>query len=142
MVEGRFGEVVFSEDTDLEALHVSPQRIVERVQSRLTPGTPLSVPDLTRGVLLAGDLPGIGVAADEVGGQDNGLTNVVLTVKNQELMSGQFGIDNYGEASIGSERATGWLDFNSLFGFGEEFGSPGHRHPGSAVRPGQCRSCR
>ena len=121
VVEGRFGEVVFSQDTDVEALHVSPQRIVERVQSRLTPGTPLSVPDLTRGVLLAGDLPGIGVAADEVGGQDNGLTNVVLTVKNQEVMSGQFGIDNYGEASIGSERATGWLDFNSLFGFGEEF---------------------
>jgi hemolysin activation/secretion protein len=122
VIEGRFGEVVFPEDTDLPALHVSPQRIVERVQARLTPGMPLSVPDLTRGVLLAGDLPGISVAADEIGGEDNGLTNVVLTVENQELMSGQFGVDNYGEASIGSERATGWLDFNSVFGFGEELG--------------------
>jgi hemolysin activation/secretion protein len=122
VVEGRFGEVVFADGTDLKALHVSPQRIVERVQAQLTPGTPLSVTDLTRGVLLAGDLPGISVAADEVSGKDNGLTDVVLTVANQELMSGQFGIDNYGEASVGSERATGWLDFNSLFGFGEEFG--------------------
>jgi hemolysin activation/secretion protein len=122
VVEGRFGEVEFSDDTDVAALHVSPQRIVERVQARLTPGATLSVPDLTRGVLLAGDLPGIGVSANEASGADNGLTNVVLSVVNQELMSGQFGIDNYGEASIGSERATGWLDFNSVFGFGEELG--------------------
>ncbi len=111
VVEGRFGEVVFPDDTDVQALHVSPQRIVDRVQSRLTPGAPLSVDALTRGVLLAGDLPGIGVAADETSGEDNGLTNVVLTVENQELVSGKFSIDNYGEASIGSERATGWLDF-------------------------------
>jgi hemolysin activation/secretion protein len=125
VVEGRFGEVVFSDDTDLKALHVSPQRIVDRVQLRLTPGAPLSVDGLTRGVLLAGDLPGIGVAADEASGEDNGLTDVVLTVENQELVSGQFSIDNYGQASIGSERATGWLDFNSVFGFGEELGIVG-----------------
>lgn len=122
VVEGRFGEVVFAEDTDLDALHVSPKRIVDRVQARLTPGAALSVDDLTRGVLLAGDLPGITVAADEVSGADNGLTNVVLTVENQEHISGQFGVDNYGQASIGSERATAWLDFNSVFGFGEELG--------------------
>jgi hemolysin activation/secretion protein len=125
VVEGRFGEVVFPDDTDLGALHVSPQRIVDRVQSRLTPGAPLSVDGLTRGVLLAGDLPGISVTADETSGADNGLTNVVLTVENQELVSGQFSIDNYGQASIGSERATGWLDFNSIFGFGEELGIVG-----------------
>jgi hemolysin activation/secretion protein len=125
VVEGRFGEVVFSDDTDLETLHVSPQRIVDRVQSRLTPGAPLSVDGLTRGVLLAGDLPGISVAADETSGADNGLTNVALTVENQDLVSGQFSVDNYGQASIGSERATGWLDFNSVFGFGEELGIVG-----------------
>jgi hemolysin activation/secretion protein len=121
VVEGRFGEVEFSDDTDLEALHVAPQRIVDRVLARLTPGAPLSVDGLTRGVLLAGDLPGISVAADETSGAENGLTNVVVTVENQNLVSGQFSVDNYGQASIGSERATGWLDFNSLFGFGEEF---------------------
>ena len=119
VVEGRLGEVVFS-GHGLEASACVAQRIVERVQSRLTPGAALSVAGLTRGVLLAGDLPGISVAANETGGQDNGLTNVVLTVENQEMMSGQFGVDNYGQASIGSERATGWLDFNSAFGFGEE----------------------
>jgi len=120
IVEGRFGVVVFPDNTDRDALHVAPQRIVDRVQARLTPGAALSVADLTRGVLLAGDLPGISVSADETSGEQNGLTNVVLTVANQELVSGQFSIDNYGEASIGSERATGWLDFNSVFGFGEE----------------------
>jgi hemolysin activation/secretion protein len=125
VVEGRFGEVVFPDDADLESMNVAPQRIVARVQSRLRPGVPLSLTDLTRGVLLAGDLPGIGVSADETSGADNGLTNVVLTVENQPLVSGQFGVDNYGQASIGSERATGWLDFNSVFGFGEEFGVVG-----------------
>jgi hemolysin activation/secretion protein len=122
VVEGRFGKVVFREGTDQSVLHVSPDRIVERVQARLTPGSAVSVPDLIRGVLLAGDLPGIRVSADETSGQQDGLTDVVLTVENQGLVSGQFGIDNYGEASIGSERATGWLDFNSVFGFGEELG--------------------
>ncbi len=122
VIEGKFGEVVFPADTDLDALHVTPRRVVGRVQSQLTPGSPLSVDDLTRGVLLAGDLPGISVSADEVAGEDPGLTNVVLYVNNQDLVSGQFSIDNYGQASIGSERATGWLDFNSVFGFGEEFG--------------------
>jgi hemolysin activation/secretion protein len=120
VIEGRFGAIVFSDDTDLGALHVSPKRIVDRVQSQLVPGAPLSLSSLTRGVLLAGDLPGISVAAEETGGADEGLTNVVLRVENQELMSGLFAVDNYGEASVGSERATGWLDFNSVFGFGEE----------------------
>ncbi len=77
VIEGRFGEVVFSDGTDLEALHVSPRRILDRVQSQLTPGAPLPVDGLTRGVLLAGDLPGISVAADETSGADTGLTNVV-----------------------------------------------------------------
>jgi hemolysin activation/secretion protein len=122
VIEGKFGEVVFPADTDLNALHVTSPRIVGRVQSQLTPGAPLSVDALTRGVLLAGDLPGISVSANEVAGEDPGLTNVVLYVNNQDLVSGQFSIDNYGQASIGSERATGWLDFNSVFGFGEEFG--------------------
>jgi hemolysin activation/secretion protein len=122
VIEGKFGEVVFPADTDLNALHVTPPRIVGRVQSQLTPGASLSVDALTRGVLLAGDLPGISVSANEVAGEDPGLTNVVLYVNNQDLVSGQFSIDNYGQASIGSERATGWLDFNSVFGFGEEFG--------------------
>ncbi len=49
----------------------------------------------------------------------------LLTVENQDLVSGQFSIDNYGQASIGSERATGWLDFNSVLGFGEELGIVG-----------------
>jgi hemolysin activation/secretion protein len=120
VVEGRFGRVAFATGTDLTALHVSPQRIVDRVVEGLTPGQPLNVGSLTRGVLLAGDLPGISVAANEVSGEDSGLTDVVLSVRNQEIMSGQFSVDNYGQASIGSERATGWLDFNSMFGFGEE----------------------
>ena len=122
VIEGRLGAIVFSDDTALGALHVSPQRIVDRVQSRLTPGAPLSLSGLTRGVLLAGDLPGVSVAANETGGADEGLTNIVLRVANQELMSGLFSMDNYGEASVGSERAVGWLDFNSVFGFGEELG--------------------
>jgi hemolysin activation/secretion protein len=121
VVEGRLGNIVFPEGTDLQALHVTPQRIVDRVVDGLTPGQPLPQDALTRGVLLAGDLPGIGVTAQEVSGQDNGLTDVVLSVTNQDLVNGQFSIDNYGQASIGSERATGWLDFNSVFGFGEEF---------------------
>jgi hemolysin activation/secretion protein len=125
VVEGRLGNIVFPEGTDLQALHVTPQRIVDRVVEGLTPGQPLPQDALTRGVLLAGDLPGIGVTAQEVSGQDNGLTDVVLSVTNQDLVNGQFSIDNYGQASIGSERATGWLDFNSVFGFGEEFGVVG-----------------
>lgn len=125
VVEGRLGQIIFPDSTDLKALHVTPQRIVNRVVDGLTPGQPLSQSALTRGVLLAGDLPGIGVSAQEVSGQDSGLTDVVLTVTNQDLVSGQFSIDNYGQASIGSERATGWMDFNSLFGFGEEFGVVG-----------------
>jgi hemolysin activation/secretion protein len=129
VVEGRFGKVVFDDGTDLDALHVAPQRILARVVSGLTPGQPLDVQNLTRGVLLAGDLPGITVAANEVSGEDSGLTDVALSVRNQEVLSGQFSADNYGQASIGSERATGWLDFNSMFGFGEEFGVVGILSP-------------
>src|SRR5580693_3670105 len=70
VIEGRLGKIVFSNDTNVKALHVSPQRIVDRVQARLTPGASLSQDDLTRGVLLAGDLPGVSVAADETSGND------------------------------------------------------------------------
>ncbi len=69
-----------------------------------------------------------------------GLTDIVLDVENQDPVSGQFSVDNYGEASIGSERALGSLDFNSVFGFGEEFGVLGVVTPELQLWPRQPRS--
>ena len=125
VVEGRFGAVLFSDDTDVDGLRVAPARIVARAGEGLTPGQPVSAPGLERGVLLAGDLSGISVTGSEQAGKAEGETNVVLHAENAPLLSGEISFDNYGQASVGSERAVGHADLNSPLGFGEQFDAIG-----------------
>ncbi len=120
VVEGRFGSVVFSDDTDVDALRVKPARIVARAEEGLTPGQPVSEPALERGVLLAGDLPGVSVTGSEQAGEA-GETDVVLHAQNEPLVTGDVSFDNYGQAGVGSERAVGHADINSPLGYGEQF---------------------
>jgi len=121
VIEGRFGSMVFSDDTDLDSLRVKPARILARASEGLTAGQPISASNLERGVLLAGDLPGVSVIASEQAGEAEGETDVVLHAGNEPLVSGEIAFDNYGQAGVGSERAVGHADINSPLGFGEQF---------------------
>ena len=120
IVEGRFGSVLFSDDTDVAGLRVKADRIKARAQEGLAPGQPVSEPALDRGVLLAGDLPGVSVSGSEQAGAA-GETDIVLQAQNEPLISGEIAFDNYGQAGVGSERAVGHADLNSLLGYGEQF---------------------
>ena len=120
VVEAHVGQVRFSADTRVQDLNVRADRILARVQSQQQAGAPVSLPDLTRGVLLASDLPGITVNEREVAGADAGATDVELDVRNTNVLSGDFSVDNYGQPATGSERAVGRFDWNSAFGFGEQ----------------------
>ena len=121
VIEGRVGKVEFSDDTPVDSLRVKPQRILDRVEDGLTPGEPVSVPALTRGVLLAGDLSGVTVTGSEQAGEGEGVTDIVLQVQNEPPFTGDVSVDNYGQAGVGSERLVGHGDLNSPFGRGEQF---------------------
>ncbi|HTY50481.1 MAG TPA: POTRA domain-containing protein [Steroidobacteraceae bacterium] len=120
VVEAHVGQVRFSRDTNVQDLNVRADRILARVQSQQQQGAPVYLPELTRGVLLASDLPGLSVSAREVAGATTGTTDVELSAHNTPVITGDFSLDNYGQPATGSERAVGRVDWNSAFGFGEQ----------------------
>lgn len=82
-------------------------------------GEPLNADRLDRALLLADDLPGVGVAGTLVPGQAEGETALVLQTSDEALAYGDVTLDNTGPRSTGSARVTANLNLNSPLGRGE-----------------------
>ncbi|HOB92876.1 MAG TPA: ShlB/FhaC/HecB family hemolysin secretion/activation protein [Aquabacterium sp.] len=82
-------------------------------------GEPLNADRLDRALLLADDLPGVGVAGTLAPGQAEGETTLVLQTTDEPLLYGDIGMDNTGPRSTGSARVTASLNLNSPLGQGD-----------------------
>lgn len=86
---------------------------VKRILGRLATGHPVTVEEVERVLLIAGDLPGITVrnaSFARVG--DHGVLTVAIR---EDRLEGRFRVDNYGSDAIGPVRARLRVDANSLF---------------------------
>lgn len=117
IVEARYGGMRL--ETELSS-RVSRSDMEGYFGARQQIGQPLSTDDLDRALLLAADLPGVGVTGTLVPGAAEGETDLVLRLTEHPLLSGDVGMDNTGARSTGSQRLTANLNVNSPTGNGEQ----------------------
>lgn len=98
---------------------VAPAEIEAYITARQSPGQPLQFDTLERALLLADDLPGVGVAGTLAPGSREGETELVLQMLDEPLLYGDAGIDNSGARTTGSVRQTLNLNVNSPGARGE-----------------------
>ena len=103
IVEGIFGK------TRLEG--VPPSRLTAgRAEATIAAaqpaGQPLNANALDRAMLLLDDLPGVAVSGNLAAGSGQAETDLVLQMTDEQLLSGEAGLDNTGSRATGSERIT------------------------------------
>lgn len=98
---------------------VQAQRVLSYIDAQQAVGTPLRASALDRALLLADDLPGVTVAGALEPGARDGETALALTVRDEPLLTGIVGADNYGSRATGEARATLAAYLNSPLGLGD-----------------------
>ncbi len=125
VVNIRIVEAVFG-GTKIEG--AAPQRVsLARIQAILNAhqkvGEFLNADELDRALLVAGDLPGVGVSGTLRDGARPGETDLVLRVTDALPIKGNVSADNNGSRSTGTSRLNADLYFNSLLGQGDQISS-------------------
>ena len=116
VTEAVLGQVLFDGSTPLRT---STQRITAIVENQLREGEIVQTDALSRAVLIASDLPGLGVTSALAQSATPGQTDLVLRVIDKALVSGNFDMDNTGGTSTGAERFSLNLSGNSVLGQGD-----------------------
>lgn len=117
VVEALFG------DTKLEGdrpKRVPFERLSAHVDAQQAKGAPLDAAALDRALLLINDLPGVTATANLRAGEHDRETDLLLTARDQALLSGNVVVDNWGSRFTGEERATATFFLNSPFKRGDQ----------------------
>ena len=115
VVEARFGTA----RAVGRASHIRPRLAIALATAPLRPGEPISAAALDRGLLLAGDLPGVNVVGALGPGTGDRQTDLTLTLSDSPLVSGAVTVDNGGERATGAARGIASLSVAGLLGRGE-----------------------
>lgn len=118
VIEAKFGLYVFPV---LGATRISKAQLQAVFEAQQKPGEMLSMEKLDRALLLADDLPGVGVTANLDQGAEDGTTNMVIQLADEPLISGNASVDNHGSLSTGSQRINASLNANSPLEMGDLF---------------------
>jgi hemolysin activation/secretion protein len=114
VLHGKLGKLVFSGASPL-----SREQLLRRLG--VTPGAPLQVQKIERGLLLIDDLPGValdGVSA--VAGANLGESDYTIKIRQEQPFSGTLLADNYGSDATGVNRLTGQLAWANPLAIGDE----------------------
>lgn len=123
IIEGVLGQTRFPDGSNPETLPVKPTVIVGNVQARQAPGDKLNIPAVERGLLLADDLPGIGVAGSQVAGRNEGETDTdgasgALVASKLLLLGGNVTLDstlnNVGTLAASGVGSLSYVDADAL----------------------------
>jgi hemolysin activation/secretion protein len=118
VIEAKFGTYVFPARS---AARVSKAQLQGIFDAQQKSGELLSMEKLDRALLLADDLPGVGVTANLDQGAEDGSTNMVIQLADEPLVSGNASIDNHGSLSTGTRRLNASLNTNSPLEMGDLF---------------------
>jgi hemolysin activation/secretion protein len=110
VVEAAFGGVHIEAD---KAARIDPDRLRKSVEANQAPGQPLRAAALDRALLLMSELPGVNVAGSLREGQRQGESEIVLTVADAPLSTGDASVDNTGSRSTGAARVAANFYLNS-----------------------------
>jgi hemolysin activation/secretion protein len=115
IVEAKFGAA----RVEGKARRISSAKVEGVVETAQKPGTPVNVDALDRAILLVGDLPGLRATGRLAEGQNQAETDLVLSVADAPLVSGDVTTDNGGARSTGAGRLIADIDLNGPLGFGD-----------------------
>ena len=116
VTEAVLGQVLVDARTPVRT---STERLTGIVANQLREGEILQVEALSRALLIASDLPGLAVTGALAQGEAPGQTDLVLSVSDKPLMSGDVDLDNTGGTSTGTERLGLNLYGNGVLGQGD-----------------------
>jgi hemolysin activation/secretion protein len=110
IVEAVFGNAFIQGQ---EPQRIEASRLVEMAEANLRKGQALHANDLDRTLLLLDDLPGVSVAGNLTQGQNDGETNLAISVIDDAFLTGNATLDNQGARATGIERLSLNLNLNS-----------------------------
>ncbi|MEI6761567.1 MAG: ShlB/FhaC/HecB family hemolysin secretion/activation protein [Betaproteobacteria bacterium] len=114
IVEARFGKVRIEAASALRHHDATP--IAAFAEQDQIQGQPLNAKALDRALLLLGDLPGLEAVGSLTQGQQQAESDLVLTITDKPLWTGDVGTDNTGSRSTGAARLFANLALNSPWG--------------------------
>ena len=104
ILEAHFGGTTYLPMDNGEKPYVRESRVMDIVYPSSKVNGPLDLKRLERGILLANDLPGIGVGANLKPGLEVGHTDVEVQIENRARFNTSILADNYGSRATGYER--------------------------------------
>ena len=131
IVEARFGRVRIENKEILDQLRVGEDRLLGIAGSSLLAGKPIRSDDVDRVLRLLDELPGAGAQGRLAPGDGDGVTDLVLSVKDKPIIGGDVRIDNHGSRSTGRERISGNLSVASPLKLTDRLGFYGLHTAGS-----------
>ncbi len=113
VAEARYGAITVDNQSS-----VAP-RPINSTLAALQPGQPVSEFQLERTLLLMQDIPGAEVASTMRPGQQVGTSDLLVNVTPQQRVTGDAGVDNFGDPYSGRVRGSGNLNINGVFNQGD-----------------------
>ena len=113
VVEARLGEVRMEWPAEAR---LPRSRIEAMSAAQLQPGQPIALRQVDRLLLLLGDLPGVVASASYVAGQQEGSTDVLLTLAPDKPAAASMLLDNHGSVSTGTTRLSINAALNNVSG--------------------------
>lgn len=117
VIEGALGKLTVNNQSRLS------EATLARFTAPMHPGALVTEGTLGRQILLLSDQAGVppagGVGAVLRAGRETGQSDVDLDIGRMPLLTGQVGVDNYGNRYTGATRTTGQVNLLSPFGLGD-----------------------
>ncbi|WP_321937896.1 ShlB/FhaC/HecB family hemolysin secretion/activation protein [Paraburkholderia sp. J8-2] len=115
VAEARYGAVLLNNQSRVS------DRVLNNTLAALQSGQPVSEFELERTLLLLQDIPGALVSSTMRPGQQVGTSDLLVDVTPQQRVTGDAGVDNFGDPYSGRVRGSGNLNINGLFDQGDLF---------------------
>lgn len=113
VAEARYGAVSLNNQSSVA------DRVLSSTLAALQSGQPVSEFQLERTLLLLQDIPGAEVSSTLRPGQQVGTSDLLVDVTPQQRITGDAGVDNFGDPYSGRVRGSGNLNINGLFNQGD-----------------------
>ncbi|ENX34471.1 hypothetical protein F889_01753 [Acinetobacter colistiniresistens] len=115
VLEGQLGQVILNNQSKIK------DKVIQRYTDQIPHHQALQQQQSNQTLLLISDLSGVGqIQANLQAGEQTGQTDLVLDILGQPTWLGRIGIDNSGSSYTGKYRLSGYLESNSLLGYGEK----------------------
>ncbi|RAR53843.1 hemolysin activation/secretion protein [Paraburkholderia unamae] len=113
VAEARYGAVSLNNQSPVA------DRVLNNTLAALQSGQPVSEFELERTLLLLQDIPGAEVSSTLRPGEQVGTSDLLVDVTPQQRVTGDAGVDNFGDPYSGRVRGSGSLYINGLFNQGD-----------------------